>query len=127
MKKTITQQLFEAVHNLGEMLHGPLHIIDNTGADQIAGVEITYRVYHKKGYAFDVSRFILNEGVPEDVRQKLITDLLYESSTAELEFEFEYSFFAEWSGFNKIDAAGAYRLIMDYTRMKANHSKTKQS
>lgn len=90
--KNRERQLFNHVEGIGETLNGEIHIIDMTDKPAVEG-EQKFRVYHEKGYCFDISK----ECVDERKNGKLIYD---------------YVFLAEWEGFNKLDVNEAIKLVL---------------
>lgn len=50
------QILFEAVLHIGETLNEAYHIIDTTDEYRAFEGDKSFRVYHSKGYCFDVGR-----------------------------------------------------------------------
>jgi hypothetical protein len=91
--KTPEQTLFELLNETGELLEGEIHIIDIS--DSCPDDECSYRVYHKKGYCFDIKK-IAN----------------YDIESGE-HINFEYSFYAGWDGFSEIDTEKAIQLVKD--------------
>ncbi len=93
MKKDNCKKLFDLLDSIGETLTGDLHIIDNTDRFSCEG-EKEYRVYHADGYCFD--SFKKANEVDEE--------------TGDIK-TYEFDFFAEWEGFDKIDEVKAIKLI----------------
>lgn len=86
------EQLFNLIEEIGEIIEGDIHIIDTS--EQIGDDEKTFRVYHKDGYCFDVSKITEEEdeqtGIP---------------------IVFDYTFYSQWDGFNKLTIDKAIEII----------------
>lgn len=50
------KELFDLCEQLGDGVHGRLHLLLSSDDDRIADSKQTYRAYHADGYCFDVSR-----------------------------------------------------------------------
>lgn len=81
-----------------DILDGELHIIDTTNydfVDEIRDIRV-YFLKDKIGYCFDVIKEVIDfdeDGEPND---------------------FEYSYYNEWDGFDKIDAKKAFKIIKEF-------------
>jgi hypothetical protein len=93
------KRLYEIVEATGETLNGSLHIL-NTSESKADEREGKFRVYHAKGYCFDVEKEYACE--PDEVK-----DLEGVESDG-----FTYTFYAEWEGFdNNLTVKEAFELI----------------
>ena len=98
------KRLYEIIEATGETLNGSLHIIDNSTDYQRAECEGEFRVYHSKGYCFDVKK----EKV--DLAEDEINDTAIDG--------FEYSFYCEWEGFdNSLNLKEAFMLIKNSSHL----------
>lgn len=90
--------LFAMVEQLGELLSGDIHIIDNSEKYPDVDGEQKFRVYHKNGFCFDVEKRA-NYDVETD------------------EFKgWEFDFFSEWDGFEKCTIGKAIELVKSYSK-----------
>lgn len=83
--------LFKEVQRAGEGIHGPLHIIKQTGT---RGTRTDYRVYHAKGYCFDVCKSYIDSDTP-------------------ILNPYCYSFFAGYDDFKPLTAKEAIKLFIN--------------
>lgn len=93
---TIEQKLFELIDSIGEITDGAAHVIDVTNTSPIEG-ERQYRVYHSSGYCFDIYK------VAED----------QDENTGDI-LKWEYGYYNEWYGFEKIDAETALSILKNH-------------
>lgn len=97
------KRLYEVVEATGETLNGSLHIINSSSNYKDEG-EGEFRVYHKKGYCFDVKK----EKV--DLAEDEINDAAIDG--------FKYSFYCEWEGFdNSLTLKEAFELIKNNSHL----------
>ena len=97
------KRLYEIVEATGETLNGSLHII-NTSPNYKDEGEGEFRVYHKKGYCFDVKKEKVH--LAEDEINEAAID------------GFEYSFYSEWEGFNNdLSLPDAFMLIKNNSHL----------
>lgn len=87
------KKLFDVIDEFGEILNGDLHIIDASDEYPCTAGDRKYRVYHKKGYCFDVEK-----------------EFIYDNED-ETKGHFEYTFLSEWDGFKKLTVQAAIVLI----------------
>ena len=96
-----TKDLFELVESIGELLQGGLHIIDNTPEYPEHEESKEFRVYHKSGICFDISKEVELEN----------------EETGEIE-EWSYPLYNEWDGFdNKETLQELYNLLKEYGKV----------
>jgi hypothetical protein len=103
------EQLFNLIEEKGEIMEGDIHIIDTT--EHIGEGEKTFRIYHKDGYCFDVSKYIKEEN--EETEEAI---------------SFDYSFYSEWEGFDKLTIDNAIKIFIEWkkqTRFSYHISKIK--
>lgn len=82
------------VDKLGAGDYESMHVIDNTS--EMSGPHVAdaeYRIYHSSGYCFDIKSKLVKDGGNPTI---------------------QYTFFAEWDGFNKITLSQAVRLVNKY-------------
>ena len=84
-KMTPEEKLFKLVFNVGEWLEGDVHIIDTTIRPTEAD-ELSFRVYHKEGYCWDIKKEIYFEDDEDNI------------------IEYHYTFYEEWDGFKKVSS-----------------------
>lgn len=98
--KSIERKIYEACSSVGECLEGNLHIIDSTPS--VMSENDSFRVYHKFGYCFDVTRErICDEKDYDDY----IDDYAMESDGC------TYTFSSEWEGFESLTPERALQLL----------------
>lgn len=97
------KKLFDLIEKTGETLSGGLHIIDTSDVLKADEDEGKFRVYHSKGYCFDVEKEYCCE--PDEVNE-------YEGVDKD---GYCYTFFAEWEGFDSLTLQKAYDLIKNST------------
>ena len=87
------KHLFEMVAEKDETLEGDLHII-NIGMATCTwdDDEVKYRIYHKDGYCFDISKKLY---IPDDDEEPV----------------FCYVFNSEWDGFKSLNIDKAIKLL----------------
>ena len=91
--------LYDFIEGIGEILKGDVHILGTSAEFKHDEREGSFRVYHKKGYCFDVKKEYICE--PDEV-----------GSFEDVEKDgFSYTFFCEWEGFEKITPIRAISLI----------------
>jgi hypothetical protein len=93
--ETKNKTLFCLIDSIGERLEGDFHIIDNTELVHCDG-ERTYRIYHKDGYCFDISKELESEN--EETGEE----------------NFYYGFFSEWPGFDDLKVEKAIELLKNH-------------
>lgn len=103
------KRLYEVVEDIGETLNGSLHIIDTSDKYNVDEREGKFRVYHSKGFCFDVEKEYTCE--PDEVKD-------YKGVEAD---GFTYSFYAEWEGFdNSLTLKEAFELINNVWQLVKN-------
>jgi len=94
------KRLYEVVEATGETLTGSLHIIDTSEQYKSDEREGKFRVYHSKGFCFDVKKEYVCE--PDEVGS-------YDGVESD---GFTYSYYTEWEGFdNTLTLKEAFKLI----------------
>ena len=96
--KTKEQELYEIIECIGETISGDFHIID-TSDYEFDDECHTFRIYHKSGICVDISK-----------------EEIIDENTGDIE-SYEYNFFNEWDGFNKIGIDVLMKLIKDYFKV----------
>lgn len=86
------KSLFQLVENIGHVLSGDLHVIDISERYPEEDGERSFRVYHEKGYCFDIEK----SAVFNDKGKFL---------------KWDYIFFAEWEGFVELDVDDAIKIV----------------
>lgn len=96
MEITIEEKIFNLIDKLGESMDGEIHVFENIDGLPCDN-EKTYRVYHNKGYCFDVKKEVNTE----------------DEKTGE-PIDYYYSVYMEWEGFdNNINLNNLYELLVN--------------
>ncbi|MGN7706884.1 hypothetical protein [Chryseobacterium sp. 22543] len=98
MKKSIERLLFELVDQIGEILHGDIHIIKtqrdiNSFIQPPEEYKITYRLYYAEGYCLDLNKIAVLD------KNSHITG-------------HNYTVFQDWEGFLKADLQKIYQYLI---------------
>lgn len=100
------KRLYEIIEATGETLNGSLHILETSDNFKTDEKEGKFRVYHAKGFCFDVEKEYACE--PEEVKDFEGVDI----------DGFIYSFYAEWEGFdNNLSLNEAFNIIKNNTHL----------
>lgn len=100
MSKTLFD-LFNILHDLGEMLEGDVHIID-ISESPYDDVDKKYRIYHARGYCIDIGREYCCE--PDQVSEY---EGVYEDG-------YNYTYFCEWDGFVSLMEDDVLNVMQDF-------------